>query len=65
MKNEKENIYVIIDNNNNFFQLNELVFKTETIDHLNRRLYKSLERNFSAFIYDIQTTPRQTNEKKH
>jgi pyruvate formate-lyase activating enzyme-like uncharacterized protein len=60
-----ENIYIIIDNNNNFFNLNELVFKTETTDHLNRRLYKSLERNFSCFIYDIQATPRQTNEKKH
>lgn len=60
-----ENVYVIIDNNNNYFRLNELVFKTETTDHLNRRLYKSLERNFSSFIYDIQTTPRQTEPNKN
>jgi hypothetical protein len=41
----------------NYFQLNEIVYKTDTKDHLNRYLFKSLERNFSAFIYEIQTTP--------
>ena len=60
-----ENVYVIIDNNNNYFRLNELVFKTETKDHLNRTLYKSLERNFSSFIYDLQATPRQTEPSKN
>lgn len=60
-----DNVYVIIDNNNNYFNLNELVFRTDITDHLNRVLYKSLERNFSTFIYDIQATPRQTEPRKN
>ena len=60
MNNETK--YIIIDNNNNYFRLNEVVFKTRITDHLNRRLYKSLERNFSCFIYDIQATPLQKTE---
>lgn len=55
--NTENYIRKIIDNNDNYFQLNEIVLKTETKDHLNRYLFKSLERNFSAFIYEIQTTP--------
>ena len=50
----------VIDNSDNYFQLNELVFQTEEKDHLNRIKFKSLERNFSAFIYEIQTTPYNT-----
>ncbi len=63
MNNETK--YIIIDNSNNYFNLNELVFKTKITDHLNRRLYKSLERNFSSFIYDIQATPQQAEPKKN
>lgn len=64
----KENIfqkYIIIDNNNNYFNLNEIVFRTNIKDHLNRILYKSLERNFSQFIYDIQATPQQTDKNSN
>lgn len=63
MNNETK--HIIIDNSNNYFNLNELVFKTRITDHLNRRLYKSLERNFSCFIYDIQATPQKAEPNKH
>jgi hypothetical protein len=55
--NTEKFIKRIIDNSDNYFQLNELVYQTEEKDHLNRIKFKSLERNFSAFIYEIQTTP--------
>ena len=62
--NTENYVRKIIDNNDNYFQLNEIVLKTETKDHLNRYLFKSLERNFSAFIYEIQTTPYNNTTDK-
>ena len=58
--NTEKFIKKVIDNSDNYFQLNELVYQTEEKDHLNRIKFKSLERNFSAFIYEIQTTPYNT-----
>ena len=55
--NTEKFIKKVIDNSDNYFQLNELVYQTEEKDHLNRIKFKSLERNFSAFIYEIQTKP--------
>ena len=61
--NNNEKTRIVIDNNDNYFHLNELVHMTDQKDHLNRILFKSLERNFSAFIYEIQTTPLPTKNK--
>lgn len=60
--NTEKFIKKVIDNSDNYFQLNELVYQTEEKDHLNRIKFKSLERNFSAFIYEIQTTPYTTTK---
>jgi hypothetical protein len=62
--NTEKFIKKVIDNSDNYFQLNELVYQTEEKDHLNRIKFKSLERNFSAFIYELQTTPYTNTEDK-
>lgn len=49
--------YTIIDNSSNRFNLNEVVFKTEQKNEKGQYLFKSLERNYSEYIYEIQATP--------
>ena len=51
--------FIVIDNSNNYFNLNEVVTQFGKLNKDKKRLYKSKERNFEAFISDLQVTPRK------
>lgn len=53
--------FVIIDNSDNYFNLNEVVERVGIIRNIEgkrKRMYKSLERDFKAYITDNHVKPR-------
>lgn len=57
MSKTKKERYVIIDNSDNYFNRNEIVERVGRIIK-GKRKYKSLERNFEAFITDMHVVPQ-------